>query len=89
MHRAKGDRLVRASVLPVCDNAHSHLLTGAFLLHNVISTKICIIIMLALMKKSTISKIPRADPVFLERGFICTKVWGSFNLFHLFLLNIP
>ena len=22
MHRAKGDRLVRASVLPVCDNAH-------------------------------------------------------------------
>ena len=23
MHRAKGDRLVRASVLPVCDNARN------------------------------------------------------------------
>ena len=23
MHRAKGDRLVRASVLPVCDNGHN------------------------------------------------------------------
>ena len=32
-----------------------------------------------------------ADPGFLERGFVCTKVWGGFLLLILFCfyLNIP
>ena len=32
---------------------------------------------------------PGADPGFLEKGFICTKVWGSLYDFISFFLNIP
>ena len=85
MHRAKGDRLVRASVLPVCDD-------GIFLsgLKDGIYHYILMVLFKSVTKIfTTILWKPELDPGFLERGFICMKGWGSFADFISFFLNIP
>ena len=43
-----------------------------------------------LMSTTVIGFVKRAEPGFLERGFICIKVWGvGFAGFISFFINVP
>ena len=42
-----------------------------------------------MMSWCVIVALPGVDPGFLERGFICIKVWGSFCWFYLISLKYP